>query len=1042
MVRTNQQGNSKMNHIVRRAKIVATNRPKMILFGALIVGGLLFHLATRVPSAHRLELEKLRAQVSSHRSVLASKDAMLREKENKIQMLEDKLHEAEAKLYEAKAAREDLQKKLDQASVRQIRTKVVQDVPTPMPTPQPVYTPDDRKFGSSGIDLVKRYHSIGQKGATLWMTGFSGSGKSTIGKRLEEVLIADYRKHTYRLDGDNLRNGLNSGLTMTPGDRKENVRRVGEVSALFAEAGVITVASLISPYRADRDRVRDLHVKKGLPFFEVFVDVPIDEAKSRDPKGVYAKWKSGEIKGLTGLDAPYEKPNNPEIVLRSDKMSLDEEVREIIKALAQAGVLTATENTPKWYPTLIPPDGGMAWEAPKMSTYSIAAANDFPKVLLSDIDLQWVQCIGEGWAAPLKGFMREGVLLQTLHYNSMLVDPFDLTGDANFAQKQTDYDDYSTKLQLGDRVDMSVPIILPITAASKEMIEGKKTITLVAPTGKSVAVLTDPEIYDYRKEEVITRVFGGIDPEHPYIKEMLKSGPYLLGGEIELLERIRYNDGMDNYRLTPAELRERFVAAGADAVYAFQTRNPTHAGHAYLMQDAGRQLNAMGYKKPLLWLTPLGGWTKSDDMPLDVRINQHKVVIEEGMLPADTVMAIWPSPMIYAGPTEVQWHCKSRRNVGARFFITGRDPAGIKRSKAPGQMTPGGDFYDGNHGRYVLQTSPGLGEMKILSFAKVYYDKTTNKMGPPDKSRKSDFLSISGSTMRALAKKGAPPCPDVIAEDWEETKPCIPNGFMVENGWKLMIQYYQDPKNTKWIGYSRMMSEPLVATDRQFVQKGKFGKPTWSLFFQDNKGENISPWHDLELYPSGGDSDAAVVNMMVEIPMGRMEKLEVNKETEHNPIMQDVKNNQPRYYRYGVPFFNYGMLPQTWENPDKKDEDGHMGDGDPLDVMEIGSKQLETGTVVEVKVLGVYSLIDQGEVDYKIIVINKDDPLASSLRTPEDIDRTVRERLVDWLKMYKTAEGKAVNELTSDRMEGPLKAMSIIKETNEYWREGRRSKLI
>eukprot|EP00469_Lotharella_globosa_P002160 CAMPEP_0167796376 /NCGR_PEP_ID=MMETSP0111_2-20121227/15002_1 /TAXON_ID=91324 /ORGANISM="Lotharella globosa, Strain CCCM811" /LENGTH=958 /DNA_ID=CAMNT_0007690239 /DNA_START=302 /DNA_END=3175 /DNA_ORIENTATION=+ len=958
MVRTNQQGNSKMNHIVRRAKIVATNRPKMILFGALIVGGLLFHLATRVPSAHRLELEKLRAQVSSHRSVLASKDAMLREKENKIQMLEDKLHEAEAKLYEAKAAREDLQKKLDQASVRQIRTKVVQDVPTPMPTPQPVYTPDDRKFGSSGIDLVKRYHSIGQKGATLWMTGFSGSGKSTIGKRLEEVLIADYRKHTYRLDGDNLRNGLNSGLTMTPGDRKENVRRVGEVSALFAEAGVITVASLISPYRADRDRVRDLHVKKGLPFFEVFVDVPIDEAKSRDPKGVYAKWKSGEIKGLTGLDAPYEKPNNPEIVLRSDKMSLDEEVREIIKALAQAGVLTATENTPKWYPTLIPPDGGMAWEAPKMSTYSIAAANDFPKVLLSDIDLQWVQCIGEGWAAPLKGFMREGVLLQTLHYNSMLVDPFDLTGDANFAQKQTDYDDYSTKLQLGDRVDMSVPIILPITAASKEMIEGKKTITLVAPTGKSVAVLTDPEIYDYRKEEVICRLFGGIDPDHPYIKEMMKGGPYLLGGEIELLDRIKYNDGLDEFRLTPAELRERFVAAGADAVYAFQTRNPTHAGHAYLMQDAGRQLNKMGFKKPLLWLTPLGGWTKSDDMPLDVRINQHKVIIDEGMLPKDTVMAIWPSPMIYAGPTEVQWHCKSRRNVGARFFITGRDPAGIKRSKAknqmnsgpmiyagptevqwhcksrrnvgarffitgrdpagikrskaPGQMTPGGDFYDGNHGRYVLQTSPGLGEMKILSFAKVVYDTKDNTMKPPDKSRKSDFLSISGSTMRALAKKGAPPCADVIPSNWEETKPCVPNGFMVKRGWELMIEYYQNPKDQKWIGYSRMMSEPLIAPSGHFEKKGIFGKPSFTLYFKDAQGETISPWHDLALYPSGGE-EGRTVNMMVEIPMGRMEKLEVNKETEHNPIMQDVKNNQPRYYRYGVPFFNYGMLPQTWE---------------------------------------------------------------------------------------------------------------------------------
>lgn len=337
-------------------------------------------------------------------------------------------------------------------------------------------------------------------------------------------------------------------------------------------------------------------------------------------------------------------------------------------------------------------------------------------------------------------------------------------------------------------------------------------------------------------------------------------------------------------------------------------------------------------------------------------------------------------------------------------------------------MTVGGDFYDGNHGRYVLQTSPGLGEMKILSFSKVVYDKLDNKMKPPDKTRKSDFLSISGSTMRALAKKGAPPCPDTIPDNWEETKPCVPNGFMVKRGWDLMIQFYQDPKNTKWIGYSRMMSEPLIAQGN-FITKGTFGKPSWTLFFQNADGNTISPWHDLPLYPTGGAAPAAgrIVTMMVEIPMGRMEKLEVNTDIEHNPIKQDVKKNVPRYYRYGIPFFNYGMLPQTWENPQKKDKDGHMGDGDPLDVMEIGSTQLPTGTVVEVKVLGLFSLIDQGEVDYKVIVINKDDPMASTMRTPDDIDGQVAARLADWLKMYKTAEGKPMNQLTSDMMEGPLK---------------------
>jgi len=786
MVYTNSQG-SCVDHLVRRFRITLINRPKAVALGGIFLLGMLLFTAS-----------------SSTTTSIPSTPAP--------------------------------QSRVDIGNVASVGK------------PKSNFIYNDGKFGSKGLQKKDRYQAIGMKGVTLWFTGFSGSGKSTVGKKLEEVLVRDYGKHTYRLDGDNLRFGINSDLGFAPKDRTENVRRVGEVAKLFAESGVIVVASLISPYRADRDRVRKIHEDAQLEFMEVFVDVPIEAAEARDPKGLYKKARSGAIKGFTGLDAPYEAPRNPEIRLKSHEMSIDEEVRVIIKTLQARGILTATENTPEWYPALLPPDGGMDWEAPSYSSYSAAAAAKFPQVLLNDIDLQWVQCIGEGWAAPLKGFMREGVLLQTLHFNSMLTDPFDLTGNKHFSERQTNYDDYSTKLQMGTRENMPVPIVLPITAATKKLIASSRQLTLVSPTGKPVAVLTDPEIYDYRKEEVISRLFGGMDPDHPYIKVMMASGPYLVGGEIELLERIRYNDGLDSYRLTPKELRERFVASGTDAVYAFQTRNPTHAGHAYLMQDAGRQLKALGYKRPLLWLTPLGGWTKDDDMPLDVRIHQHQVVIEEGMLPSDTVMAIWPSPMIYAGPTEVQWHCKSRRNVGARFFITGRDPAGIKRSKNANQMQVGGDFYDGNHGRYVLQTSPGLGEMKILSFSKVVYDKLDNKMKPPDKSRKSDFLSISGSTMRALAKKGAPPCPDDIPSNWEETKPCIPNGFMVKRGWDLMIQYYQDPSNPNWIGYSRMMSEPLLASGN-FVTKGTFGKPSWTLYFQNADGDTISPWHDLPLYP-------------------------------------------------------------------------------------------------------------------------------------------------------------------------------------------------
>ncbi|MEU2175533.1 adenylyl-sulfate kinase [Nocardia sp. NPDC019219] len=155
------------------------------------------------------------------------------------------------------------------------------------------------------------------RGLTVWLTGLSGSGKSTVAVELERRLVAAGRP-AFLLDGDNLRHGLNSDLGFSAADREENVRRVGEVAKLFAEAGVVAVVSLISPYRADRDRVRAAHEAAGIPFLEVFVDTPLAVCEARDPKGMYAKARAGEIRGFTGIDDPYEAPTEAEIVLRPD----------------------------------------------------------------------------------------------------------------------------------------------------------------------------------------------------------------------------------------------------------------------------------------------------------------------------------------------------------------------------------------------------------------------------------------------------------------------------------------------------------------------------------------------------------------------------------------------------------------------------------------------------------------------------------------------------------------------------------------------------
>jgi 3'-phosphoadenosine 5'-phosphosulfate synthase len=258
-------------------------------------------------------------------------------------------------------------------------------------------------------------------------------------------------------------------------------------------------------------------------------------------------------------------------------------------------------------------------------------AETLTKVLISDIDLNWLQVIGEGWASPLKGFMREGTLLETLHFNSILVDPFNVTGNANRHEMRTDFNIFREH-QPPQRVSMSVPITLSCTSFTKGNIEssGKRDVALVTQMGETVAILRDPEIYVNRKEEIVTRMFGAIDMDHPYIHHIYTGGDYLIGGEIELLDRIRYNDGLDKWRKTATELMEEFQQKGADTVYAFQTRNPTHAGHAYLMRSAGEDLKKQGYKNPVLWLSPLGGWTKSDDVPLDVRVKQHEEVLEAG----------------------------------------------------------------------------------------------------------------------------------------------------------------------------------------------------------------------------------------------------------------------------------------------------------------------------------------------------------------------------------------------------------------------------
>lgn len=575
-------------------------------------------------------------------------------------------------------------------------------------------------------------HGGNFKGCTIWFTGLSGSGKSTIAMAVEEYLCKQ-NIPAYVLDGDNIRFGLNKDLGFSPEDREENIRRIGEVSKLFADAGVVCLVSFISPYIKDRDQARKIHEESGLKFIETYIDTPVEECERRDVKGLYKKARAGIIKGFTGIDAPYEAPLKPEVTVQTKVQSVDQCVNAVVNHLKSVDIVDKSAGV-NCEDLFVPADQVEARRT---------EAESLEKYELSKLDTQWLQVLSEGWAYPLKGFMREDDFLTCQHFNTVTRD--------------------------GNKYNQSIPIVCPINAETKARVEGKD----IALTweGKTLAIMRNVEVYGHRKEERCARTWGAYTTEHPYMKAHInEAGEFLMGGEIEQLERVQWNDGLDKYRYTPAELKEKFEELDADAVFVFQLRNPVHNGHALLMQDTRRKLKERGYRNPVLLLHPLGGWTKADDVPLDVRMKQHDAVLEEEVLdPKATVVAIWPSPMSYAGPTEVQWHAKGRMCTGANFYIVGRDPAGMGY---PGQDY---DLYDHTHGKRVLSMAPAMEQYEIIPFRVAAYNTKKEAMDFFDPSKKEDFLFISGTKMRKFAREGVEP----------------PKGFMAPKAWKVVSEYYQ-----------------------------------------------------------------------------------------------------------------------------------------------------------------------------------------------------------------------------------------------------------
>ena len=240
------------------------------------------------------------------------------------------------------------------------------------------------------------------------------------------------------------------------------------------------------------------------------------------------------------------------------------------------------------------------------------------------------------------------------------------------------------------------------------------------------------------------------------------------------------------------------------------------------------------------------------------------------------------------------------------------------------------------------------------------------------------------------------------------------------------------------------MQQEATQTTYTTQGAGKEQTEEYRLFYKSSSNDLISPWHDIPIYPN--PSDKSIVNYINEIPRGTQAKMEIATDEANTPIKQDIKKGKLRFYQYGPSLVNYGAIPQTWEDPGNINKELNVGgDGDPVDVTEIGSKVMPFGAVYQVKVLGCLALLDEGEIDWKIIGINVDDPVADQVNDIDDIEKVLPKkisRVREWFKMYKTAEGKEENEYAyNGEAKGKDFAMKVIEQTYQSWKDLKSGKI-
>lgn len=568
---------------------------------------------------------------------------------------------------------------------------------------------------------------MSDRGITLWFTGMSGAGKTTIAVEVEKRL-RQRGVRVERLDGDVVRESLTKDLGFSKEDRDKNIERVSFVAKLLTRQGVIVLASFISPYQAMREYAR----RQIGEFAEIYVDAPLQVLIDRDVKGLYKKAIAGEIANFTGISDPYEPPEQPDLHLRTDRETVAESAARVIAFLEERGYIPS--SSPAGNVSVRSPHGAAVHPFDHSSEFSnsvlphggrlvdrelrgearleaLAHAQSLRRIRLDAVGEADVEMLGVGALSPLEGFLNEA-----------------------------DYRSVVAEMHLANGLPWTIPITLAVSEADAADIAAGQTVALEDRAGRIVALLDVEEKYRNNKRWEARNVYGTEDENHPGVARLYARGDVLLGGKIHVVERPGAT-AFPAYRLTPRETRALFAERGWRTVVAFQTRNPVHRAHEYIQKAALETVDG-------LLLHPLVGATKSDDIPAAIRMESYEAILRS-YYPADRVLlAVFPAAMRYAGPREAVFHAICRKNYGCTHFIVGRDHAGV------------GNYYGTYDAQKIFDRfDPAAIGIVPLKFEHTFYCKACKNMASAKTCphEASWHVILSGTKVRAMLREGTLP---------------------------------------------------------------------------------------------------------------------------------------------------------------------------------------------------------------------------------------------------------------------------------------------